>query len=188
MTLKPGKLKLELYTPEFWIFRGRQRRWADRQSWSLDDRLPHLFREIEERVGEADRAAEQRRMAAEQRAEAQRREAEERERRWNQHMDQARHRLVETHWATQLHAQANAWHDAQRLRDYCHALAEQHCQQPATAEWLRWADTYISQLDPLSSPPVMPEPPEATPEALQKHLPEGWSAWGPEHVRPRRSF
>jgi hypothetical protein len=52
--------------------------------------------------------------------------------------------------------------------------------RPETAEWLTWARAYISRLDPLTAPPEMPEPPEASPEALQPHLPDRWSAHGPE--------
>lgn len=76
-----GRLRLELHCESDWIFRGRQSRWSDRQSWTLEERLPHLFREIEERIVEAKRVAEEQRIAAEKRAEAERREAEERERR-----------------------------------------------------------------------------------------------------------
>src|SRR6185312_8056041 len=43
-----GRLRLELLCENDWIFRGRQSRWSDRQSWTLEERLPHLFREIED--------------------------------------------------------------------------------------------------------------------------------------------
>jgi hypothetical protein len=52
---------------------------------------------------------------------------------------------------------------------------------PNTAGWLTWARTHILRLDPLTEPPTMPEAPEASPDALQAHLPEGWSARGPEY-------
>jgi hypothetical protein len=75
-----GRLKLELSTDAWWIYLGRQSRWADRQSWSLEERLPHLFREIEGRIAEAARVAEDERIARETAADAARRKAEERER------------------------------------------------------------------------------------------------------------
>jgi hypothetical protein len=182
-----GKLRLERNCKNDWIFRGRQSRWADRQSWTLEERLPHLFREIEERIIEAKRVAEEQRIAAEKRAEAERREAEERERRWHVLMDQIRHRLVETHRASQLRTQAEAWEQAGRLQRYCDALAAKYGDDPRTAEWIAWARAYAARLDPLREPPSMPEPPEETPSALQEHLPGGWSVYGPEHgYRARR--
>jgi hypothetical protein len=35
------------------------------------------------------------------------------------------------------------------------------------------------RIDPLGTPPRMPEPPEARPEDLQRYLPPEWSARGP---------
>ncbi|HXE43838.1 MAG TPA: hypothetical protein VN635_01440 [Conexibacter sp.] len=172
-----GRLRLELY----FRHKGRQSRWSDRSSWTLEERLPHLFREIEERIVDAARVAEERRVAAEEAAEAARREAEERERQWHVLMDEARRRLVETHRTSQLLAQAQAWNQADQLRRYCDALAAAHGDNPKTAAWLTWAREYAARLDPLTEPPGMPESPEATPEALQDHLPGGWSAHGPEH-------
>ena len=175
-----GRLKLELFGESSWMLRGRQSRWADRQSWTLEERLPHLFREIQERIVEAERIAEERRIAAAKAAEAARREAEERQRQWHVLMDRARDRLVEAHRAAHLRAQADAWQQAMRLRRYCDALEAAHGDHPDSAPWLAWARQYAGRLDPLTEPPTMPEPPVATREALQEHLPHGWSASGPE--------
>jgi hypothetical protein len=183
-----GRLKLELHVPRPRIFPGRQSQWSDRQSWILEDRLPHLFREIEERIAEADRFAEKERIAAEKAAEAARREAEERERQWKVLMDDAKHRLVETHRAEQLRSDAARWTAAQTLRRYCDAVQASYGDRSETAEWLAWARVYVSQLDPLSLAPVMPEDPEPTIEALQQHLPDGWSAHGPEYGDGRRRW
>lgn len=88
--------------------------------------------------------------------------------------------------SSHLRAQAEAWELAERLRCYCDALAEAHGDSPRTAGWIAWAREY-ARLDPLVAPQVMPEPPEETPEALQQHLPNGWSVYGSEHgYRPRR--
>lgn len=175
-----GELKLELFCEAYWLFSGRQSRWSDRQAWRLEERLPHLFREITERVIEAKRAAEERRVEAERAAAAAKREAEEREHEWHLLMDEAQARLLDAHRAAHLHAQAEAWRKADELRRYCDAIEAAHGRNPGTAEWLAWARSYAARLDPLTEPPTMPEPPEATPEALQEHLPDGWSARGPE--------
>jgi hypothetical protein len=101
-------------------------------------------------------------------------------------MEQAKTRLVETHRADQLHAQADAWDQADRLPRYCDALDAAHGDNAVTAEWLAWARAYTARLDPLTKPPAMPEPPDASPEALQDHLPDGWSAQGPHNNHDRR--
>jgi hypothetical protein len=123
-------------------------------------------------------------IAAETAADAARREAEEREHTWHELMDQARERLIETHRATQLRAQADAWDEACRLRRYCDAIDVAHGDHPPTAQWLAWARAHATQLDPLTDPRTMHAAPEATPETLQPHLPDGWSALGPEHHYP----
>jgi hypothetical protein len=178
-----GQLKAELHSSRSWLFSGRQSRWADRHSWTLEERLPHLFREIEERVVEAAYAEEQERIEAERVAEAARRAAEERERMWRVLMRQAEERLVESNRADQLLEQSNSWHRAEALRRYCDAMEIAHDDRAETVTWLAWARTYIQQLDPLSEAPAMPANPEATPEALQAHLPDGWSVRGPEYGR-----
>jgi hypothetical protein len=177
-----GRLKVELHSSgRGWFFSGRQSRWSDRDSWTLEERLPHLFREIEERVSEAAYAAEQERIEAARAAEAAQRAAEERERTWQALMRQAEERLVESHRAAQLLAQSNSWHRAEALRRYCDAMEIAHGGRAETVAWLAWARTYLQQLDPLSEVPAMPADPEATAEALQEHLPAGWSARGAEH-------
>lgn len=185
-TAATGRLRVALSFDQSWIFRGRQSRWADRQSIAVEELLAHLFREIEERLVEADHDAQQRQIAAEKAAEAERRAAEERERQWHKLMEQAQRRLVEAGRAAHLRKQSDAWHEAQRLRRYCDALDTAHGHRPETQEWLTWARDYADRLDPLAEPPTIPAPPEATAEALQEHLPDGWSAQGPEYGhRPR---
>jgi hypothetical protein len=172
-----GALTLELGGQR--DFPGRQSRWGDRQSWSLEDRLPHLFREIDERIVEAEHIAEDERVAAEERRIAAQREAEERERTWHRLMAEARERFLEDHLAATLREQASAWHTADGLRRYCDAMEAAHGGQPGTAEWLAWARAFVRRTDPLSMPTAMPEQPEPEPEDLQRYLPSGWSARGP---------
>lgn len=178
-----GALNLHLSSRREHIFKGHQSNWGDRASWKLETRLPHVFREMEERVFKADRVEEEERVAAERRAKEQRRAAEERERQWHVLMERARRSLVETQRAALLRAQEQEWREAERLREYCDAMEAAHGQEPESAEWIAWARDFATRLDPLSEPPVMPEPPEETPEALQEHLPQGWSVRGPEYGR-----
>lgn len=114
-----GQLVLKLNPGS--VHGGRQSRFADRQSWTLEERLPHLFREIEERILEAQHRAEDRCIEAEKAAEIARREAEERKRRWVVLMDRAAERLVHDHRAAQLRKQACAWYEADQIRGYCDA-------------------------------------------------------------------
>jgi hypothetical protein len=98
-------------------------------------------------------------------------------------MDRARARLIETQRAGLLRSQEKAWREAERLREYCEAIEAAHGDRPESAEWIAWARDYAARLDPLREPPVMPDPPEESPEALQEHLPDGWSVRGPEYGR-----
>jgi hypothetical protein len=180
-----GQLRLELLTSGSMTISERQWRWGDRASWTLEARLPHVFREIEERIVIAKETAEIQRVEAERAAERARLAAEERERQWLVLMDQAKDRLVEEHRAKHLGEQARAFAEVQELRGYIEAVRSAYDPHEETGSWLAWARSYIDQRDPLREPPVMPPAPEATPEALQPHLPEGWSAEGP-HEGPRR--
>lgn len=101
-----GELELELEDELWWRFHGRQRqrRWGDRASWRLEDRLSHLFREIQERIVEAERIADEGRIEAERAAEAARIEAEQREKKWNELMERARRQLVEQGRIVELRA------------------------------------------------------------------------------------
>jgi hypothetical protein len=172
-----GKLELELHSAR-WTS-GRQRRWGDRASWTLEERIPDLFRELAERLDEGTREDQAKRLAEERAAEDTRRAAEERERQWVVLMREAREALLEAHRATQLQEQAQAWQTAAELRRYCDAVESEHAGHPGTDEWLGWARSYIAALDPLTEPPRVPDPPVETVDALQAHLPAGWSATGP---------
>lgn len=179
-----GLLVLELNPGS--IHGGRQSRFADRQSWTLEERLPYLFREIEERILEAQYAAEDRRLAAERAAEIARREAEERTCRWRALMDRAAEHLLQAHRAAQLREQTRAWHEAVRIRRYCDAAEAKYGDQAETIEWLMWARAHADSQDPLEHPPATPGLSEVTLEEMQAYLPDGWSAHGPDHG-PRRS-
>jgi hypothetical protein len=178
-----GELELSIDVTPDGGFDGRQSRWSDRQSWTLEERLPHLFQEIAMRVVLAERHAVRQRNAAERAAEAAQCAKEERERQWHALMAQARERLIEDHRAAHLRGQADAWHEADRLRAYCAAVSENHSGDPDTEKFLTLAKNHATSIDPLSDPPALPCAPEPTAQALQPYMPAGWSAHGPEHGR-----
>jgi hypothetical protein len=178
-----GVFELELEDERWWQFHGRQRqrRWGDRASWGLEDRLSHLFREIQERIAEADQIAEEERVKAEKAAEAARIEAEQREKKWNELMGRARQQLVEQGRIVELRAQVASWQESDLIRRYCDAMEEAHGDDPQCIEWIGWAREFAARLNPLREALSMPDPPEETLEALQEFLPDGWSARGPEY-------
>jgi hypothetical protein len=182
-----GRLRIVLHAARYWALRGRQSRFGDRQSWALETRLPHLFREIEERIIELAAYDEAQRIKAEQQAEAVRRAAEERERKWQQLMAHAKERLLEDHLATHAVRQAEAWRKVREIREYCDGIEAVHGPSSTSAGWVDWMRSYAARIDPLAQPPASPAPPEETAEALQEYLPAGWSAEGPEH-EIRRSY
>jgi len=179
-----GQLVLEL-NPGGHVYGGRQSCFTDRQSWSLEDRLPHLFREIEDRIVEAQHDAEDRRAAAERAAEVAKGEAEQRKRTWLGFMDRAADQLLEDQRAANLRRQTDAWHEAERIHQYCDAAEATHGSSDETIRWLGWAREFALRLDPLKEAPTAPELLEVTLEELEQYLPAGWSALGPEH-RERR--
>jgi hypothetical protein len=158
---------------------GRQSRFADCRSWTLEDRLAQLFREIDERILWAEYEAEDRRIAAETAAEIARREAEERRRRWHVLMDQAAEHLLQDHRAAQLREQARAWQQADQIRRYCDAAEAMYGDRADTIQWLALGRDYADGLDPLAAPPITPELTEVAAEELEAYLPDGWSARGP---------
>jgi hypothetical protein len=182
-----GQLVIEL-NPRGGSYGGRQSRFSDRQSWTLEERLPQLFREIEDRILEAEHEAEDRRVAAERAAETAQREAEERRRTWLRLMDRAAERLLEDQHAGELRRQAEAWHEAERIRRYCDAAEAAHGDLAETARWLAWARNFAQRLDPLAGPPGAPEILEVTLDELQPYFPTGWSALGPEQGRRRSPY
>ncbi|HEX3511961.1 MAG TPA: hypothetical protein VHT27_12770 [Solirubrobacteraceae bacterium] len=181
-----GLLVLELNPGS--LHGGRQSRFADRQSWTLEERLPHLFREIEERILEAQYRAEDRRIEAEKAAEVARREAEERQRRWRVLMERAAERLLQDHRAAQLREQARRWQEADQIRRYCDAAEARYEDRPETIEWLAWARAHADAQDPLTHPPRTPELSEVALEELEPYFPHGWSAHGPDQGRPRSPY
>jgi hypothetical protein len=175
-----GKMTVSLSCEKSWRYSGRQSNWSDRSSWSLDERLPHLFVEIEERAIEGSRLDEEDRIQAEEEAARQKREREERETRWNDLMERAKLKLVESHRAAQLQRELDAWELSERIEHYCDALEAAQGSDAGTLAWTSWAWDYAEKIDPTKRPSSMPEDPEMTHQAVQEYLPKGWSTYGPE--------
>ncbi|RGA04316.1 hypothetical protein DI270_014935 [Microbispora triticiradicis] len=173
-----GRLAIELT----YHFQGRQRRWADRKRWKLEDVLGAVLQELETRA----RDDEQRKIDEEV-AKAQRKA------RWEEAMAAARVAATEAYYATYLTEQAATWRRVRELQEYCEEL-EQRINQVRSdgsgvsdaEQWLTWAQQHIERIDPFKELPAMPAPPEFSPKDLEPHL-EGWSPYGPEkhHFRWR---
>ena len=144
---------------------GRPSKWADRKSWSLEEKLPEVLREIEVRAAEA-KAREK---------EAEQREIE-RARKWETAKALAVERWAENRRGEVLRADVARWREAKTIRDYCDAASATYRGDSAT-EWIDWARGYADNLDPLSSPPQMPEMPETVSlEDLRPYL-DGWDPY-----------
>jgi hypothetical protein len=161
-----GRLTLALVSE--WQRRGRAASWSDRQSWTLDEKLPDVLHEIEVRAAEAE----------ERRQEATRQE-DERRRQWEAAMEVARQQFGESLRADALAAEVKQWHNANEIRAYCEA-AERRYSDESTRTWIAWARAYADDLDPLRTPPKAPVvPDDVRPEDLRPFL-QGWSAYGPD--------
>jgi hypothetical protein len=142
--------------------------WADRKSWTLEDKLPELLREIEIRAAE-DR---HRREIAE-------REAIEREHAWRAAMITARERHAEHRQAAALDERVAAWRRTEEIRAYCDAAEPRHGGDIEAVAWVAWARRHADALDPLRTPPQsLPAPKNVTAEDLRPFL-DGWDPYGP---------
>jgi len=163
-----GKLAIDL-VPSF-----GGRKWADRRSWTLEEKLPEVIQEIEisaaadlHRREEAERAKE-------------RRQGE-----WEAAMEAAKERYIEDWRADKLVRWAETWRQVEEIKAYCEATEARFPldQNPETAEWIRWARSYIERVDPLGKAPQMPPDPERiTGEDLRPYLGR-WSPYGPDGWR-----
>lgn len=129
---------------------GLRRNWQDTQALRLEERLNEfvigLYKAVRYRRNKllVDQIAQRQRQE-----EAQRRE--EARRVWEH-----KHELIREEKARigQLHEQANAWHESQRLRAYIQAVAEgPDGQSEATRTWVAWATSVADRLDPLAPTP-----------------------------------
>jgi len=179
-TTRPSHL-LDLSLAHDWAHHGRRYHWGDHRRWKLEDRLPQILSEIEQRA-EIDRE----RQAIREQKERETRQA------WQAAMEQARHQLLTAHRRDRLREQIDAWQEATRVRSSCDALQQHLARTPApeadthaVLEWITWARSYADSIDPVPAYPRTPAPAAATPEALRRFL-HGWGPHGPEK-RERRA-
>ncbi|HEX3783945.1 MAG TPA: hypothetical protein VHX38_30155 [Pseudonocardiaceae bacterium] len=165
-----GKLRIEVETG--YKFRGRPRKWADRQRWCLEDRLGDVLAELEERSRLATERA-----AVEALARAQRRQD------WEAAMVLARERFREQQRITALEAQLEAWELASRVGHYCDALDQAVQTKPELASaigpWITWCRTYADRVNPVGREDLQPQIVEPRKYDLESYL-DGWSPYGPE--------
>lgn len=148
---------------------GRTNSFSDRTRWTLEQKLPDLFVELERRAAEDDVAHR----------EAERR-AQERHEQWEGEIELAKERWLEARRGSALREQTQAWHDSQMIRDYIAALAREQGASERSAEWVAWARAYADRVDPLQRSQQLPEmAPQIAPDDLKPFLPRGVSPYGP---------
>lgn len=146
---------------------GRPASWADRKSWTLEDKLPQLFQELEIRAAEDD----QRDLEAKRRS-------EERQQNWEQAMRGAKQRFLEAYRADALRRQITDWETVHAATRYLAALEAEHGESDEAQPWIQWIRGYIDRLNPLGTAPPLPEKEEISPEELKPFL-GGFSPYGP---------
>ncbi len=160
-----GRLEIELVPAH------SGRKWADRKSWTLEEKLPEVLEQVE--IEEA--------AARNRREEAERREAERRVQ-WEAAMERAAQLHLQAHRAEHLDRRVGQWRRAEDIRAYCDALEARHG-AGASSEWVEWARSFAERIDPLTRPPEIPADPEnVRPDELKPFL-GGWSPYGPDGWR-----
>ncbi|MFJ8697678.1 hypothetical protein [Streptomyces ardesiacus] len=168
------------YTPSerlrFIISGGQPHRaseWADTPGRPLEEQLAEIAQEVTLR-GEA---AERRRRDE---AEA----ARQKRIRWEAAMEQARIRYAEAYRVRHLESQEAAWRHATRLIEYVSAVRTRVEAMPPgqtrieAEAWISWAASTVERLDPLHTPPRLPDIPEPRADDLKPFLGR-WSPYGP---------
>jgi len=174
-----GRLRLSLPDDPYG-HRGRPRRWADRQRWRLDDKLPDILGEIRTRA-----KVDEDQHAARERAEADRR------RQWEQAVAHAKQRFAEDQRVEALTGQLADWQRAAAARAYAQVLRASIAAEPDperaadVAAWAEWITGYADRIDPTRRHRLLPAPPtDPTAEQLRPYL-KGWSPHGPEQTYGR---
>jgi hypothetical protein len=147
---------------------GRQSSWGDRRSWTLEEKLPEILRELEVRAVEDDHREAERR-----------RQQEERQREWEAAMARAKLRFIEAERENTLRSEVASWQEAQLFERYLSEVEATHGDDLEAAEWIEWMRGFISRLNPISRTARMPEVPEPDPSDLKPFL-GGWSPYGPQ--------
>ena len=144
--------------------------WADRASWTLEDKLPELLREVAVHADEL-----RLRREAKVKAEVEHRQAVEREK------ERARTRAAEAHRHKILDEQLARWREARELREYVAVMTERvnaaEVDDQVGAEaiadarrWLEWATILADRRDPPTRLPIWPKPLELRPYELGQFM------------------
>ncbi|WP_282697216.1 hypothetical protein [Streptomyces sp. CC208A] len=153
----------------------RASEWADTPGRTLEDQLAEIAQEVTLR-GEA----------AERRRQDEIEAARQKRIRWEAAMEEARIRYAEAYRVRDLEAQEASWRHATRLTEYVNAVRTRVDAMPpgrtrTEAEaWISWAAATVERLDPLSSPPRLPDVPEPRADDLRPFLGH-WSPYGPTY-------
>ncbi|MEA3077913.1 MAG: hypothetical protein QOF60_2821 [Actinomycetota bacterium] len=158
-----GKLAISVVAPYFG--EGRTSQWADRKTWTLEEKLGELFAELELRAVE-DR----------HRREIEAREEEKRQRRWAEELERARQRYLEHTRREELARQLDSWRVAERVRSYCAAVEAHHADDEQAMAWVTWARGYAQQLDPIAGDVRGPSLPSDLPDYKLKDFIKDWSS------------
>ncbi|WP_223837666.1 hypothetical protein [Streptomyces venezuelae] len=151
----------------------RASEWSDAPGRSLEDQLAEIAQEVTLR-GEA---AERKRLDE---IEA----ARQKRIRWEAAMEEARVQYAEAYRVRHFEAQETAWRHAIRLTEYVSAVRTRvETMPPGQARreaetWIDWAAARVERLDPLNTPPRLPDIPEPRADDLRPFLGH-WSPYGP---------
>jgi hypothetical protein len=170
--LASGRLALELHER----YRYRPLRWADRKRWTLDHKLPEVFRHIED----AAHAAAESRDHARSQAAARRRD-------WEGAVGVARGGFVAALNRDRIADQVSARRRALGVRGYAAELsalagsAENAEQRAAILSWVECVTAEADRLDPLLDPDQLrpAEPDTISPSSLDPFMPAGMLASQP---------
>ncbi len=153
----------------------RASEWADTPGRSLEDQLAEIAQEVTLRGD----AAERRRLDE---IEA----ARQKRIRWEAAMEEARVQYAQAYRVRHFEAQEAVWRHATRLTEYVSAVRTRvEAMPPGQARneaeaWTSWAAATVERLDPLSSPPRLPDAPEPRAHDLRPFLGH-WSPYGPTY-------
>ncbi|WP_393054497.1 hypothetical protein [Streptomyces sp. LN549] len=144
---------------------------------SLEDQLAEIAQEVTLRA----KAAERRRLDEIEAARQKRVH-------WEAAVEEARVQYAEAYRFRHFEAQEAAWRHAIRLTDYVSAvLARVEAMPPGQARteaeaWLDWAAARVERLNPLNTPPRLPDIPEPRTDSLRPFLGH-WSPYDPHSTR-----
>lgn len=150
--------------------------WADRQRWTLEQKLPAMFQLISDR---ASAQAQQRQHKEEER--------QRRRRAWEEAIPQAKQAYIEQLNRDRLHKQVARSAEAEAIRSYCSRLEATAAESgdPDLNEqiraWAAWARQEADRIDPLNHPDLLAYrvPEDVGPSEFDKFMPRGLSAWRP---------